>query len=256
MNTFTLLGAAGLAASLVAGPAFAQNGGANGNLNNPTSYSNGRSFGHEANSGSNSTNNPGFTSNTKNVVGNGKYANIGSGGYAANQTFIRNGNNNGNNGNNNNNGNENWRISQRNSTLADNGDARASKVIGTGVFNANNQQLGSVDDILIGSNGVFAVISTNNKKVAVPFNQLKFGNATNEGNDKIVLPDQTQAHLNTMPVFHYDITNYQGSKANVTANNNNGTGRLGNNNAGWNGNGGGPFSGNNNRGAGNNHNNG
>ncbi len=140
------------------------------------------------------------------------------GGYTATQDYIRNGNNN--NDNNNNDNNNNWRASQRNSDLADNGDARASKVIGTGVFNTNNQQLGNVNDILIGKNGVWAVISTNNKKVAVPFNQLEFGNASNgNGNDQIVLPNKTQAQLNTQPVFHYNETNYQGVQ--------------GHNNGGW-----------------------
>ncbi len=243
MNRMKLFGAAGLAASLLAAPAFAQNSGANGNLNNPSSYSNGGNFATNTGArGNNNGNGVGFSPNTSNVVGNGKYANIGTGGYTAEQTYIRNGNNN-NNANNNNN---NWRPSQRNSDLADNGDARASKVIGTGVYNTNDQQLGSVDDILIGKNGVFAVISTNNKKVAVPFNQLKFGNASNEGNDKIVLPNETQARLNTMPVLHYNETNYQGSKANANNNSNNG-GVFGNNNNGRNGNGGGPFSNNNNR---------
>ena len=47
MNRMKLLGAAGLAASLMAAPAYAQNAGAGvgGNLNNPSSYGNGGNYG-------------------------------------------------------------------------------------------------------------------------------------------------------------------------------------------------------------------
>ncbi len=100
-------------------------------------------------------------------------------------------------------------------------------MIGTAVYNSNNQKLGSVDDILIGTNGVFAVISTNNKQVAVKFGDLMFGNASNEGNDKIVMPQETQARLNTLPVFHYDVTSYQGVNANNFGSNNFGNGNGG-----------------------------
>lgn len=257
MNRVKLLGAAGLAASLMAAPAFAQNSGAtnaagNGNLNNPSSYSNGGSYGNTGGG-----NNSGSSNNPASVVGNGRYANVGMGGYTATQDYIRNGNNGNNNNNANNGNNNNWRPSQRNHDLADNGDARASKVIGTSVYNTNNQKLGNVNDVLIGQNGVFAVIKTNNKQVAVPFNELQFGDAQNQGNDRVVLPNKTQAQLNTQPVFHYNETNYQGvNGTNGGGGNNGGIFGNNNNNNGWHGNGGGPFSGNGgNNGGGNNGNN-
>ena len=39
--------------------------------------------------------------------------------------------------------------SDRNPVLTDNGDARASKVIGSAVYNDNNQKVGTIDDIVI-----------------------------------------------------------------------------------------------------------
>jgi sporulation protein YlmC with PRC-barrel domain len=153
----------------------------------------------------------GTAAGTNTMVGGGKYANVGMGNYMADQQYITGGNANNNNAGNNNN--NNWRPSQRNPVLADNADARASKVIGTNVYNSNNQKLGSVDDIILGTNGVFAVISTNNKQVAVPFGDLMFGNATNEGDEKVVIPQETQARLNTLPMFRYDASNYPGVNA-------------------------------------------
>ncbi len=133
------------------------------------------------------------------------YGSVGNGSYTGDQMPIKgNGNNNAQNPANANN----MRPSKLNSDLADNGDARASKVIGTTVYNDKDQKLGSVNDILIGSNGVFAVISTNKQKVAVPFKDLVFGNSRAKGDDKLVLPNTTQAQLNTDPVIHYNETNY------------------------------------------------
>lgn len=268
MNKLTLLGSAALAASLIAGPAFAQNGnfgnngatngengagygsyhlypsqnGNGGSANNGGNYggaNNGASaygmnnaggYGGNANDmnngagGNNGNWNTGRSSNLGEpaidhsqfsgnqnigpVVSQNRYANVGYGTYAARTFFMqndmRNGNNNAQVG-----GNNNWRPSQRNAVLADNGDARASKVIGTAVHNARGQEVGNVNDILIGANGVWAVISTNNKRVAVPFGTLRFGDAINDGNEKIVLPDVTQAQLDTLPAFNYNVTNYQ-----------------------------------------------
>jgi len=144
-------------------------------------------------------------------------ANIGDGGYTGMAMPIPAKNNN------NDNDNANNRPSQRNADLADNGDARASKVIGTDVYNQQDQKLGSVDDVLIGRNGVFAVISTDKHKVAVPFQHLVFGNARQKGDDKLVIENVTQAQLDGMPAFHYDATNYANNN-----NNNNGGGLFGN----------------------------
>jgi rRNA processing protein Gar1 len=208
MSKVMVLGAAGLAVSLMAAPALAQNAGGNAaDANNPSSTN------MAANQPAPGTD-TGAGADTNTVVGGGKYANVGMGNYTADQEYITGGNANNNNNQGNANNNNNWRPSQRNPLLADNADARASKVIGTNVYNANNQKLGSIDDILLGTNGVFAVISTNNKQVAVPFGDLMFGNASNKGDEKIVMPQETQERLNTLPYFRYDVTNYPGVNAN------------------------------------------
>ncbi len=99
---------------------------------------------------------------------------------------------------------------QRNPVLADfgPGEARAGKVIGSAVFNANDQKVGSVDDILMGVNGKpdQAVIHVDNadKKVLVPFKKLIFGNTNISGDNRVILPDQTQRSLADLPVFNYD----------------------------------------------------
>ena len=105
----------------------------------------------------NASSSPGFSNGNwaPNANGSnaGHYAGIGSGGYTGTLMPIRD-----NNANNTNNDTANRR--QRNPDLADNGDARTSKVVGTSVYNDQNQQVGSIDDLLIGRNGVWAVVST------------------------------------------------------------------------------------------------
>ena len=131
------------------------------------------------------------------------YAAIGNGGYDGTAMPIPSDN-----GNANKNNTANMRPSQRNPLLADNGTVRAGKLIGTDIYSDHNQQLGSVDDVLIGRKGVWVVISDNNKQVAVPFQELKFGDSEVNGHDKVVLPNMTQAQLNERPAFYYDASKY------------------------------------------------
>jgi sporulation protein YlmC with PRC-barrel domain len=72
-----------------------------------------------------------------------------------------------------------------------NGEWRTSKVVGATVFNSNGDSIGTVDDLLMNSDGSVkeAVISTGggafgigSKLVAVPFNQLKFEPSVNNNN--------------------------------------------------------------------------
>lgn len=88
-----------------------------------------------------------------------------------------------------------------------NADARASKVIGSRIYNEQNETVGSLDDILIARDNkqpVRAVISVGgflgigNKLVEVDYNRLKF-----EENNKVVLPNATKDDLNKMPAFTY-----------------------------------------------------
>jgi len=212
MSKVTVLGAASLAVAMMAMPAYAQNAGGGGARVAANNSGGGAGAGDNASTGGGAGGTmAGGAGDTNTLVGGGKYANVGMGSYTADQQYITGGNNNG--GGSNAADNNNWRPSQRNPLLADNADARASKVIGTSVYNAQNQKLGSVDDILLGTNGVFAVISTNNKQVAVPFGDLMFGNTANRSDEKAVMPRETQERLNTLPYFRYDVTNYPGVNA-------------------------------------------
>lgn len=83
---------------------------------------------------------------------------------------------------------------------------RVSKVVGTSVYNDQNQSIGSVDDVLMNDNdhkAATAVLSVGgflgmgSKLVSVPFDQLKFNN------DKIVMPGATKASLEGMPEYRY-----------------------------------------------------
>lgn len=82
---------------------------------------------------------------------------------------------------------------------------RASKVIGSAVYNDQNQKVGSVDDLIVTPSDkvVVAVISVGgflgigSKLVVVPFDQLHFGN------DKVTLAGATKDSLQAMPGFTY-----------------------------------------------------
>lgn len=94
--------------------------------------------------------------------------------------------------------------SQRNPLLADNGDVRIGKAIGTDVYNKDDKNLGSVDDVLVAKDGKLnAVISTSGKLVLVPWDKLQFGDAKLNGDNKILLPDATKASLKSMTAFNY-----------------------------------------------------
>lgn len=222
MNKVKLLGAASLAAMLMAAaPALAATPASTANPQPAPAATAPAAATPAPNTGTAMNQNAaGTTATEANDHGPYARAGIGMGGYTADQYYITK-NNNGHPVNNNNN-NADLRPSQRNPILADNGSIRASKMIGTDIYNANDQKLGSVDDILIGTHGLFAVVSTNQKKVAVPLDRFKVGDAKNEGDDKLVLPNETQAKLNTQYEVHYDASNYQDWQA---AHKNNSTNR-------------------------------
>lgn len=210
MNRLKLLGAAGLAASLMAAPAFAAT---DTMTTKPAPAATSPAPAMPATTAA-------AAPNMGAAPGSDMYATVGQGGYTADQAFITSGETKTNNARHNASA-SNLRPSERNADLADNGSARASKVIGTTVYNTANQKLGSVNDILISKSGkLFAVITTNQKKVGVPFDQLKFGDAQNESDNKLVLPNETQTRLNTEAEIHYNESHYQAWKANHNGNNN------------------------------------
>jgi sporulation protein YlmC with PRC-barrel domain len=98
--------------------------------------------------------------------------------------------------------------SQRNPVLADNGDVRMSKLIGTDVYNTQDQKLGSVDDVLMSPSGQpDVVLKVNGNLYQVPWTKLQFGNAKNNGDNKVIMPNTTQNAFANQPQFHYHANN-------------------------------------------------
>ena len=86
---------------------------------------------------------------------------------------------------------------------------RASKLIGSSVYNENNESIGEVDDILIpsGGSGPVAVISVGGflgigaKLVAVPYDRLQ---AAGGSNNRWTLAGATKDSLGSLPTFTYE----------------------------------------------------
>ncbi len=86
---------------------------------------------------------------------------------------------------------------------------RASKVIGSAVYNENNESIGEIDDILIppGGSAPVAVISVGGflgigaKLVAVPYDRL---NMAANSNGRWTLAGATKESLGSLPTFTYD----------------------------------------------------
>ncbi len=89
------------------------------------------------------------------------------------------------------------------------GGTRISKLIGSQVYNDQNQKVGTVDDLILkhGNQIVMAVISVGgflgigNKLVAVPYDQLH--TETNKDETKVTFPGASKDALNSMPTFTY-----------------------------------------------------
>lgn len=100
---------------------------------------------------------------------------------------------------------------EHNPVLADNGDVRGSKVIGSSVYGDKNDKLGSVDEILITKDGkadqavisVGGVLGVGGKLVAVPYSKLKFADTLDNNNARVMMPGTTADSLNGLPTFHY-----------------------------------------------------
>jgi sporulation protein YlmC with PRC-barrel domain len=102
--------------------------------------------------------------------------------------------------------------SQRNTVLTDNGDVRASKLIGSAVYNDRNEKVGSIDDIVLGKDNkadtaiisVGGFLGMGTKLVAVPYSQLKLGDTKNASSDnKVVMPGATKDTLKAQADYHY-----------------------------------------------------
>lgn len=87
------------------------------------------------------------------------------------------------------------------------GDMRAAKWLGTPIKNAGNEEIGDINDFLIGSDGkVHAVIvgvggflGIAEKNVAIPFEQVKMS-MDGEGN-RMVMASLTKEQLEAAPTF-------------------------------------------------------
>jgi sporulation protein YlmC with PRC-barrel domain len=83
---------------------------------------------------------------------------------------------------------------------------RASKMIGSSVYNDENQQVGSIDDLLLSNDNkvTIAVVSVGgflglgSKLIAVPYDHLKIGQ-----DRRVTLPGASQETLNSLPSFTY-----------------------------------------------------
>jgi len=98
----------------------------------------------------------------------------------------------------------------RNPVMTQMGDARASKIIGSSVYNDHDEKVGSIDDLLIGKDGkMSAVISVGGflgmgtKYVEVSYSDLTFGNTQRDSDNRVVLKGATKESLKTQPAYNY-----------------------------------------------------
>jgi sporulation protein YlmC with PRC-barrel domain len=85
---------------------------------------------------------------------------------------------------------------------------RASRIIGSNVYNERNESVGSVDDIILGGDhsGPMAIVSVGGflgigaKLVAVPFSQLRW----NGGDNRWTITGATRESLTSLPAYNYD----------------------------------------------------
>jgi sporulation protein YlmC with PRC-barrel domain len=100
--------------------------------------------------------------------------------------------------------------SDRNPVMTDDGSMRASKIVGSSVYNDKDEKIGSIDDLVISKdktlNAVLSVggfLGMGAKMVEVPFDRLQFGNTNHSGDNRVVMPGMTKDALNGMPDYHY-----------------------------------------------------
>lgn len=94
-------------------------------------------------------------------------------------------------------------------------EVRTSKLVGATVYNAQNESVGTVDDVLISHDTkqpVQAVISVGgflgigSKLVAVDYDRLQLG-----PDNKVVMPNATKDQLKSMQSFSYNALEHSGT---------------------------------------------
>jgi sporulation protein YlmC with PRC-barrel domain len=100
--------------------------------------------------------------------------------------------------------------SPRNDILTPSGGMRASQIIGSAVYNAESQKVGSVGDLVIDPNksllmviDVGGFLGIGGKTVAVPFDKLEYVPANGNMGNHLVLPGSTKDQLAAMPEYDY-----------------------------------------------------
>ena len=100
--------------------------------------------------------------------------------------------------------------SARSMVTTDNVGMRASKIVGSAVYDDHDQKIGSVDDLVIGNdktlNAVISVggfLGLGSKMVEVPFDKLQFANTNGSSDDHVVMPGMSKDALKAMPDYHY-----------------------------------------------------
>src|ERR1700761_2754040 len=89
------------------------------------------------------------------------------------------------------------------------GGSRISKLIGSTVYNDQNEKIGSLDDLILkdGDHIAMGIVSVGgflgmgNKLVAVPYDQLHLG--MDKDQPKITMPGANKEALKAMPTFTY-----------------------------------------------------
>lgn len=81
---------------------------------------------------------------------------------------------------------------------------RASQLIGHPIYNDHNEQIGKIDDLVVGRDkvlfailGVGGFLGLGQHLIVAPYTRLQINN------DRIVLPGATKAALLKLPEFHY-----------------------------------------------------
>lgn len=100
--------------------------------------------------------------------------------------------------------------SERNGVMTDNGEARTSKIVGSSVYNDHDENVGSINDLVIGKDGkVSAILSVGGflgmgtKYVEVPYSNLTFGNTQNNSDNRVVLKGATKDSLKSQQAYNY-----------------------------------------------------
>jgi sporulation protein YlmC with PRC-barrel domain len=101
--------------------------------------------------------------------------------------------------------------SKTNPVLTDDGNVRASKVIGSSVYNDKNEKIGAIDDIILGKDdkpaqvvvSVGGFLGIGSKLVAVPYDKLQFGNTRANSDNRVIMPGATKQTVGALSDYHY-----------------------------------------------------